>query len=321
MAQETTRRPLVGRLAPSPTGLLHLGHARSFLLAWWQARSRSGRVVLRMEDLDGPRVEPRFVSAALRDLEWLGLDWDEWLLQSERQEQLQHALGKLVDRGLAYPCICSRAAVRAAQSAPQQGTLEPRYPGTCRGRFASAEQARRAGGQEVGYRFVVERGSVEVDDGFSGRHAFDVHGAVGDFMIGRRDGTPAYQLAVVVDDAAQSVTEVVRGDDLLPSAARQILLLRALGLEVPSYFHVPLVLDAEGRRLAKRHNDLSLAELREQGVDPRVIVQWVAASAGLPSSDRLSARELTPFFQMKSVPRTSVTLGEQTLKRLLSEVR
>lgn len=298
----------MGRLAPSPTGLLHLGHARSFLIAWWHARSRGGRIVMRMEDLDGPRCEPRFIDQALADLEWLGIDWDgPVLLQSTGLPRFQEAIERLLHAGIAYPCICSRGEIRAAQSAPQQGAVEPRYPGTCRGRFASPAQALSATGREAGVRFRVPPGAIDVDDRFAGRHVFDVEASVGDFLIGRRDGTPAYQLAVVLDDAQQGVTEVVRGDDLLPSAARQLLLQRALGLPAVDYYHVPLVVDDTGRRLAKRHDDLGLSQLRDRGVDPRAVVSWVAASAGIVTSERSSAREYLPLFDLARVPRTSVS--------------
>lgn len=309
----------VGRLAPSPTGLLHLGHARSFLLAWWSVRSRGGRLVLRMEDLDVPRVRPGMVEAALRDLEWLGLDWDgEMLLQSSGMERLRAAVERLEELRLAYPCVCSRADVRAALSAPQQGDVEPRYPGTCRGRFASRAQAHERSGKAVSLRFRVPEGAVTIADAFAPPATFDVAAEVGDFMIARRDSTPAYQLAVVVDDAFQGVTEVLRGDDLLPSAARQWHLQRALGLAHPTWVHVPLVVDASGRRFAKRADDLSLAELRERGVDPRAVVGWAARVSGLDTPDRLSAREALREFALSKLPHQPVRLGPAELAKLTS---
>ncbi len=307
----------VGRLAPSPTGLLHLGHARSFLIAWWQARSQGGRVILRLEDLDGARARAEFRDQACRDLEWLGLDWDGKVrVQSAELERLGEALRSLVKLGVAYPCVCSRAEIRAAASAPQQGSEEARYPGTCRGRFESAEEAHRRTGREVGLRFAVPDGLVDFTDALSGRHAFDVRGAVGDFLVGRRDGTPAYQLAVVVDDAEQGITEVVRGDDLLSSTPRQLLLQRALGLPTPIYYHVPLVVDQTGRRLAKRHDDLSLLELRERGIDPRAIVHWAAQSAGVACDAPVSASECTPLFSMQRLPRGSVRISNDIVLQL-----
>lgn len=307
----------VGRLAPSPTGLLHLGHARTFLLAWWHVRSRGGKLWLRLEDLDGPRVKPEMVDAAQRDLEWLGLDWDGLpIIQSRGMDRFQEAVSDLLSRGLAYPCVCTRGDLRAAQSAPQQGDVEIRYPGTCRGRFNTMIAAERATGRQAGIRFRVPEGSIHIDDGVAGARDFDVAGEVGDFLIARRAGNPAYQLAVVVDDAAQGVTEVLRGDDLLSSAARQGHLFAALGLEKPKWFHVPLVLDAAGRRLAKRADDLSLAALREGQVDPRAIVQWVAQSAGLALPTRLTPQEALPHFDLRLLPRDPIRLMPETVDEL-----
>ena len=276
-------------------------------MAWWHARARGGRIVMRMEDLDGPRSEPRFVEQALRDLEWLGIDWDgPVLLQSSGLPRFARALEQLLAAGFAYPCVCSRGEIRAAQSAPQEGVLEVRYLGTCRGRFRTVEEALNATGRDAGIRFEVPLGPVVVHDRFVGSRQFDVSAAVGDFLVGRRDGTPSYQLAVVLDDADQQVTEIVRGDDLLPSAARQILLQRALGLPSVDYYHVPLVVDPNGRRLAKRHDDLSLAELCQRGVDPRAIVAWVAQSVGMQPGERLTAQQYLPLFSLERVSRQSV---------------
>lgn len=301
----------VGRLAPSPTGKLHLGHARTFLLAWWSVRARGGRILLRMEDLDGPRVKPGMAEAALRDLEWLGLDWDGApLLQSEGMPELRAAVDRLVERGLAYACVCSRADIRSAQSAPQQGDAELRYPGTCRDRFASLAAAESETGREAALRFRTPAGSVRIVDGFAPPTESDVAREVGDFPIARRDKTPAYQLAVVVDDARQGVTEVLRGDDLLPSTARQMLLQRALELPHPSFVHVPLVVDAEGRRLAKRADDLALAELRAGGTDPRAIVAWAARSSGMQVSERVTASEATAVFALERLPRAPVRITD-----------
>jgi glutamyl-tRNA synthetase len=309
----------VGRLAPSPTGLLHLGHARTFLLAWWHARSRGGRIVMRIEDLDGPRVRSEFSDAALADLEWLGLDWDGApLVQSSGIERIVAAARLLMERGLAYPCSCTRGDVRAAQSAPQAGDVELRYPGTCRDRYRSLESAERQSGRAPALRFRVPPGAIAIEDRFAGTHSFDVERDAGDFPILRRDGAPAYQLAVVVDDAEQAVTEVVRGDDLLPSAARQWHLQRALGFDHPSFVHVPLVLDETGRRLAKRRDDLSLAELRAGGTDPRAVVTWAARSAGLDVAARASAAEVTPHFSLDRVPREPLVLDARTIDELRS---
>lgn len=298
----------VGRLLPSPTGKLHLGHARTFLLAYWHARSRGGKLVLRLEDLDAPRVVPGAADAIVQDLEWLGIDWDgPVVVQSSRLAASIDACEDLLRRRLAYPCICSRGDLRTAQSAPQQGVSEPRYPGTCRGKFASVAEAEQVSGKPAGVRFIVPPGRVEFVDEFVGPCSFDVAADVGDFLIARKGGLPAYQLAVVVDDAAQAVTEVVRGDDLLSSTARQILLRSALGLPAPAYFHVPLVVDETGRRLAKRADDLSLAELRDHGVDPRRVASWVARTAGIPCDELVTTAELSGRFSMARVPREPVS--------------
>jgi len=306
----------VGRLAPSPTGLLHLGHARTFLLAYWHIRSRGGTLLMRMEDLDGPRAEQRFADAAVRDLEWLGLDWDgEVYLQSSGLDRLNSAVSSLIAGGKAYPCVCSRGDILRAQSAPH-GESEPRYPGTCRGLYRSFAEAEAKTGRAAGARLLVPEGELTLDDGFAGRRTWNVARDVGDFLIAKRDKAPAYQLAVVVDDAAQGVTEVLRGDDLLSSAARQWYVQQALELPHPAWFHLPLVTDASGRRLAKREADLSLAELRARGTDPRAIVAWVAQSTGIAAGERISAAELVSTFQLSSVPHEPVALSATALAKM-----
>jgi glutamyl-tRNA synthetase len=296
---------------------LHVGHARTFLLAWWSARSQQQGLILRNEDLDAVRVDPELVSAAERDLHWLGLDWDgPSYLQSSGLPRLNGLVHRLLEAGLAYPCTCTRGDIRQAQSAPQQGVSEPRYPGTCRGRYGSLAQAERESGRPPGVRLLVEPGSVDFIDDFAGPQSFDVAGTVGDFLIARRDGAPAYQLAVVADDAFQSVTHIVRGDDLLASTARQILLQRALGLPQPRWSHVPLVTDAQGRRLAKRSADLSLAELRRRGVDPRALVRWVLTSLGTEVPELISAREALARFAWTRVPKSPVSFDQTELSTL-----
>lgn len=286
------RHPVVGRLAPSPTGHLHLGHARSFLLAWWSARSRGGRVLLRLEDLDAERVRPGMAEATLDDLTWLGLDWDgDPILQSTRGADHAAAVTRLVTSDLVYPCVCTRRELAEAASAPNRGAPSDVYPGTCRGRYATLAEAESSSGRTAALRFRTPAGVVEFRDRLRGAQSFDVAADVGDFPVTRRDGTIAYQLAVVVDDAISAVTDVVRGDDLLSSTARQLLLQRALTLEPPSWMHVPLVEDHTGRRLAKREDDLSLSTLRAEGVTPAAIVRWCALSAGLHTSSSAGAAE------------------------------
>ena len=297
----------VGRLAPSPTGDLHLGHARSFLIAWWHARSRGGRIVLRLEDLDIDRVKPGMVDATIKDLRWLGIDWDgEPYIQSSGIREINAAATALIDRGLAYPCICTRKEIQAAASAPHDESIETIYPGTCRGKFESLQAAERVSGRPAALRFAVPDQIIRIEDGLQGSCDFDVAASIGDFPILRRCDLPAYQLAVVVDDARQGVTEIVRGADLLESCARQWLLQEALGFGHPRWWHVPLVSDAAGRRLAKRSDDVSLARLRAVGTDPRQIVAWVARSIGIDVSRPVRADELTANFDMQLLPKSQV---------------
>ncbi|RMH02502.1 MAG: tRNA glutamyl-Q(34) synthetase GluQRS [Planctomycetota bacterium] len=298
-----------GRLAPSPTGVLHLGNARSFLLAWLDARARGGRVLLRIEDLDGPRVKPGAAEAAIADLEWLGLDWDEGpVFQKPRLGRYAEVLADLAARGLAYPCTCSRRDVLRAASAPHPGEEGPIYPGTCRGRWRSAEEARAATGREPSWRFAVPAGrTVTIRDRVAGERRWRVAEELGDFVIARSNGEPAYQLAVVVDDRDQGVTDVVRGDDLLPSAARQTLLWEALGARPPAWAHLPLVVGPDGRRLAKRHGDTTLARFRADGVAPEELCGWLAAWSGLrPPGARCRPAELIEGFNTAAVPREPV---------------
>lgn len=314
---EASAQPaMVGRLAPSPTGLLHLGHARSFLLAWWQVRSAGGAMRLRIEDLDRDRARSELIDTCLRDLEWLGLDWDgEPLLQSRDTSAIERACESLVERGLAYPCVCSRAEI-AALSAPHAGENEPRYPGTCRGRWASVAEARETTGKDVGVRLSIADGDVEIADGIAGFARFDVQREVGDFLVRRRDGAFAYQLAVVVDDARQGVDTILRGADLLPSAARQWHVQRALAIAHPRWFHVPLVVDESGERLAKRRGDLALSALRERGVDARAVVAWAARVSGQPCADRASARDVLEDFELSRVPLEAVRMTRSDLEML-----
>ena len=212
--------------------------------------------------------------------------------------------------------MCSRGDIRNAQSAPHAGSPEPRYPGTCRGLYRSFAEAEQRSGRAAGARLLVPEGSVVIEDGVAGSSTWDVAREVGDFLIAKRDKAPAYQLAVVVDDHAQGVNEVLRGADLLPSAARQWHVQNALGLPHPAWFHVPLVSDASGRRLAKREADLSLAELRAGGTDPRAIVAWAARSAGLAVSERVTALEVTPLFHLDALPKEPVLLDPKLLSAL-----
>jgi glutamyl-tRNA synthetase len=280
--------PPTTRLAPSPTGPLHVGHARSFIAAWLVARARGGRVVLRIEDLDRGRCRQEWTDASYADLEWLGLDWDgPVLVQSHDEEPYRAAAAQLVASGHAYPCICSRRELREAIDAPHASTGEVRYPGTCRHRFATIADAERTSGLPAGVRFRVPEGACTADDLCLGTLHATPHDECGDFLLVRRDGAIAYQLAVVVDDARQGVDLVVRGDDLVPSTLRQALLQRALGLMHPTWLHLPLVHDSRGERLSKRGGALSLRDLAAAGIRPERIVSAAARSLGLqgPKSD------------------------------------
>lgn len=270
-----------GRLAPSPTGLLHLGHARTFWAAYVRARERGGALVLRNEDLDPARSRPEFAAAMLEDLRWLGVAWQEGpdvggpvapYSQSARRQFYLEAWSRLAADGFIYPCACSRRDLSRAPSAPHEGLHaaddEPLYPGTCRP-HAGAAPSNADSPAGANWRFRVPDGEeITFWDVRLGRRAFVAGRDFGDFVVWRRDDVPAYQLAVVTDDALMRITEVVRGEDLLKSTARQILLQRALKLPTPDYYHCPLVTDDAGARLAKRHDSLSLRALRAAGVTP-----------------------------------------------------
>jgi glutamyl-tRNA synthetase len=278
-----------GRLAPSPTGYLHLGHARTFWVAWQRARAAAGKLVFRNEDLDYQRCRPEFVGAMYEDLRWLGLDWDEGPVggpfapysQSERRGFYLEAWRRLRDGGFIYPCTCSRKDLELALSAPHEALHgaelpgaddELSYPGTCREKLGTARGYDSPAG--VSWRLKVPDGEpISFDDGYFGPQHFVAGRDFADFLLWRRDDIPAYQLAVVVDDEAMQITEVVRGADLLKSTARQLLLIRALGYSTPAYFHCPLLRDEKNVRLAKRHDALSLRALRGQGATPESLMQ------------------------------------------------
>lgn len=264
-----------GRLAPSPTGFLHRGHAATFLTAQHRARQANGTLVLRVEDLDRERCKPAYAEALLEDLRWLGLAWQEGpdvggphtpYVQSERIGHYRDAWLRLAVSGLIYPCTCSRRDVERALGAPHAGEHERIYPGTCRPpQPTPVWQIHPAG---VNWRFRVPTGeNVSFEDRAAGPQSFRAGDAFGDFILWRKDDVPAYQLAVVVDDASMGITEVVRGADLLESTAQQLLVYRALGVVPPAFYHCPLLMDAAGRRLAKRAGSHSLRSLREAGVD------------------------------------------------------
>ena len=314
--------PLVGRLAPSPTGAQHVGNARTYLLAWLSARSRGGRVILRMEDIDSPRVKRGAAEQAIDDLRWLGLDWDEGpdrggphapYVQTQRLALYRDALERLKAAERVYPCTCSRSDVEAAASAPHVGQDAPVYPGTCAGRCV-ADAATLA---SFAWRLRTTDMPRQFDDLVAGRQSCNVAKELGDFVIARDDGSPAYQLAVVVDDQEMRVSEVLRGDDLLPSAFRQFELYDFFGWSAPQFAHVPLVVGADGRRLAKRHGDTRLATLRAGGVKPERLVGLLAWSAGLiEEREAVQPRDLIAGFDATKVWREKWVFSEEHLQWL-----
>ena len=302
----------VTRLAPSPTGALHLGNARTFLINWAMARRAGWRIVMRIEDLDTPRTKADADQMAMDDLRWLGLDWDgEPRYQLNRLSEYQVHLRSLAGRGLIYPCRCTRKEIESAQSAPQADEHELRYPGTCRPRPPEAEPiAYAADREDVAWRLRVPDEPIGYADQLHGEQSVNVQEHVGDFVVATKKGLPAYQLAVVVDDALAGVTEVVRGDDLMRSTPRQLLIYRMLGLgPEPRYYHVPLVLGEDGRRLAKRHGDTRIGMYRELGVDPRRLIGLFAEWCGLGPRRPMSAGEFAERFKLHGLPLTDVVFS------------
>lgn len=303
--------PFVGRLAPSPTGAQHVGNARTYLLAWLSIRSRGGRLIVRIEDIDSPRVKAAAAQQALDDLHWLGLDWDEGpdmggpnapYVQTQCRDLYETALQQLRAAERIYPCTCSRSEIEAAASAPHFDQEPPVYPGACAGRMATESELLRD--SQFGWRFRTSSVRRSFVDRVAGEQSCGVRQALGDFVIGKADGSPAYQLAVVVDDHRMGVTEVLRGDDLLPSTFRQLELYDFFGWPPPEFAHVPLVVGPDGRRLAKRHGDTRLATLRAEGVSAERLVGLLAWSAGLrPTPAPTTAVELLADFDLSRLPR------------------
>ncbi len=335
------------RLAPSPTGALHLGHARTFLITWWMARHCGAKIYMRMEDLDAGRAKPESVAQAYEDLRWLGMDWDAFapiadispaeitggiVIQSRRLDRYTQALAALCARGSIYPCTCTRADIAAAVersgSAPHEGEGEVRYPGTCLEKLKThnakpktdpqdlAREVIADTGKPVCFRLRVPQGSVAFTDLFAGPQAFDIAKTAGDFPLTRFwNGTcpipPAYQLACVVDDHAMAIDCVIRGDDLLPSTPRQMLIYRALGWTPPNFAHVPLVIGSDGKRLAKRHGESRIAQFRAAGVSPERIIGWAAWRSGqLDKPAEIAAKEILLRFTPARLPRERLILGE-----------
>ncbi len=307
---------VIGRLAPSPTGALHFGNARTFLLAWLSVRLQSGKLLLRIEDIDSPRVKPWAREQTLTDLKWLGLDWDwgpdvggphDSYIQTERMGRYREVLERLIDGSALYRCTCTRREVAEAASAPHEPTPSELpaiegavYPGTCRshGNITSAE--------EFAWRWRFSPGDVRWHDEALGEQTANPLLQLGDFVIAKSDGTPAYQLAVVIDDHDMGVTEVVRGSDLIPSTYRQLAIVDHLRWPIPKYIHVPLVVGPDGRRLAKRHGDSRLSFFRDRGIQSEMLVGYLAWTLGLLSEpEPLAPRallDLIPHLDWKAIP-------------------
>jgi glutamyl-tRNA synthetase len=305
-------KPICGRFAPSPSGRMHLGNAWSSLLAWLSVRSQGGKMVLRLEDLDTARCKPEFCAGVEEDLRWLGLDWDEGGLlggalyrQSQRTEAYHAALEQLEKQQLLYECFCTRGQLHAA-SAPHRSDGDIIYPGTCRN-LTSEERKERSKTRKPAVRLLVPGEEIGFVDRLQGAYSENLAKDCGDFILRRSDGVYAYQLAVVVDDAAMGVTEVVRGQDLLSSTPRQIYLQRLLGYPTPDYCHVPLLCAPDGRRLSKREADLTLAAMRAEGVMPEAIVGRLAHAAGLiDRPEPITPQELVSLFAVEKLGKKDI---------------
>ena len=307
----------VGRFAPSPSGRIHLGNILCCLLAWLSARQKGGTIVLRIEDLDTARCPMRYAEQMIKDLLWLGLDWDEGpeisgpdepYFQSQRTSLYQTALDRLEAQGLIYPCFCTRAELHAA-SAPHREDGQTIYAGTCRS-LTPAQRAEQARLRSPAPRLQVPDAEFSFIDGHMGYYAENLMRDCGDFLLRRSDGMFAYQLAVVIDDAAMGVTEVVRGADLLSSTPRQLYLYQLLGLTPPEFYHFPLLLSSDGRRLSKRDADAGLDSLQGR-VTAEELLGKLAQLAGFhPSGEPAPAAELLEEFSWERVPREDIRLPE-----------
>jgi glutamyl-tRNA synthetase len=307
-----------GRFAPSPTGPLHLGNAWAAVLGWLWARSEGGQFALRIEDLDAARCRPELVDRLRSDLDWLGLTFDGAVVfQSQRAALYRAALDRLADQGTVYPCFCTRAEVARAATAPHGAEDDgPVYPGTCAA-LGAAEVSLRSRSRTPALRFRTSPGVERFVDAVHGPVEQDVQTAVGDFVVRRNDGVPSYQLAVVVDDAEQGITHVLRGDDLVGSTPRQMKLASALGLSLPRHAHVPLLVGPDGKRLAKRAGPPTLSELREAGLPAERLVGLLARWAGLGDGRPVPLAGLVGRFALARLPRTPLRVDADEVRATL----
>ncbi len=309
----------VGRLAPSPTGAQHLGNARTFLIAWLLCRRAGGRLLLRIEDLETPRIKSWAMQQAMDDLKWLGLDWDletdtvgktqELIVQSQRIARYAEILQMLIDCEAVYPCTCTRSEIDSMAAAPHELSIDgPVYPGTCSHRDAAYAEELIRHGIAFAWRFRMPNRRLQFTDVLRGQQSLDAPDSkLGDFVVARMNGAFAYQLAVVIDDHDVQVTQVVRGDDLVLSTYRQLAIYQLLEWEVPTFCHLPLVVGTDGRRLAKRHGDTRLATLRDAGIAPEAIVGYLAFQSGIIDEYApCTPRDLLKFDAIEKLPRTAL---------------
>lgn len=296
---------MIGRFAPSPSGRMHLGNVFSALMAWCSVRKQHGTMLLRIEDLDPDRCRAEYAAQIKKDLLWLGLDWDtESAMQSTRSGVYASYFDALFQRGLVYPCYCTRSELHDA-SAPHASSGQPIYAGSCR-YLTDAQRAEKT--RKPAWRIAVPEETVCFTDGVFGRQEENLAKDCGDFIIRRSDGVYAYQLAVVVDDGEAGVTEIVRGSDLLSSTPRQLWLQKQLGFAAPQYYHVPLLIAPDGRRLSKRDRDLDLGALQQRFSAPELIGR-LAFAAGLTETDAaISAKELSEMFDWKYIKKEPIVI-------------